>query len=204
MRIKIINHPKNVESVKVFWRSAGAADDIEQVEFAWQIGAVLALLSFFLLVLLFLHFLISPFSPFHFFTFSPSFSFCVFLMFLSPPFLLPCFSTFLSFFYFSFFPFGAVAQCGVLSTSVLGRSAFSSSTRPRCDVAAQSGLRIKGSYNSAAPLCIHCAGVSSHGACSHLMLHSLLMLNGDGRRVRTSMQEMVSWANTVVHLNVYI
>ena len=33
---------EHVESFKIFWRSAEAADDVEQAEFAWQVGAVLA------------------------------------------------------------------------------------------------------------------------------------------------------------------
>ena len=43
-RTKIINHSKreDVESLKVFWRSTGAADDVEQAEFAWQVGSVIA------------------------------------------------------------------------------------------------------------------------------------------------------------------
>ena len=34
--------PQDMESLKVFWRSAGAADDVEQAEFVWHVGAVLA------------------------------------------------------------------------------------------------------------------------------------------------------------------
>ena len=32
----------DVESLKVFWKSAEAADDAEQAEFMWRVGAVLA------------------------------------------------------------------------------------------------------------------------------------------------------------------
>ena len=46
MRNEITNHlsvtKRDVDSLTVVWRSAGAADDVEHAEFVWEVGAVLA------------------------------------------------------------------------------------------------------------------------------------------------------------------
>ena len=46
MRNEITNHlsvtKRDVDFHTVFWRSAGAADDVEHAEFVWEVGAVLA------------------------------------------------------------------------------------------------------------------------------------------------------------------
>ena len=32
---------RDVDSLTVFWKSAGAADDVEHAEFVWKVGTVL-------------------------------------------------------------------------------------------------------------------------------------------------------------------